>query len=128
MTELDLISRWERARLHIILAQLGPIVLLTATIALLAAGLAEQAVVVRLAMAGILLATGVLGAAAQIAAATEGGAIAEDIAEMPAVTSLGRSIVRLARFVPLVQFGTPAVFVVIFVLLLIALFVPGATS
>lgn len=126
MSELELVTRWERARLHIILAQLGPIALLTATIALLQAGLADTAVVVRLAMAGILLATGVLGAAAQIAAATEGGAIAKDIAALGPVTAVGRSVARLGRFVGLVIFGTPALFVLIFVLLLVALLVPGA--
>lgn len=125
MTETDLITRWERARLHIILSQLGPIVLLTSTIALLQAGLADTPILVRMAMAGILLATGVLGAAAQFAAATEGGAAAADLAELEPASTLGRTIARLGRWVDLVRFGTPAIFVLIFVVLLVVLFVPG---
>lgn len=125
MTETELISRWERARLHIILSQLGPIVLLTSTIALLQAGLADTPILVRMAMAGILLATGVLGAAAQFAAATEGGAIATDLASLEPTTAIGQAVAGLGRWVDLVRFGTPALFVLIFVLLLVALFIPG---
>ncbi|MEY2849057.1 MAG: hypothetical protein RI885_1724 [Actinomycetota bacterium] len=126
MDENTLIAHWVRARKHIILAQLGPIFLLTATVWLLQTGLAEMPLPVRLAAAGILLATGVLGAAAQIGAATEGRAAAADLAALGPVSSLGRSVVAGARWVNLVRLGTPALFVVIFVILLAALFLPGA--
>ena len=126
MTEQQLIAHWTEARRHIILSQLGPIFLLTATVALLQFGLADAALTVRLAAAGILLATGVLGAAAQIGAATEGRAVARDLEVLPATSSAGRTIIALGRWTVVVRVGTPAVFLVIFVLLLAALLVPGA--
>ena len=126
MTELELIARWEKARLHIILAQLGPIALLTSTIVLLQFGLADTALIVRMAMALILLSAGILGAAAEIAAATEGGAVASDLRQLGPTTELGTTIVALGRFVDVVRIGTPAIFVLIFLALLVALFVPGA--
>ncbi len=126
MTEQQLIAHWADARRHIILAQLGPIVLLTSIVGLLQFGLADATLTVRLAAVGILLATGVLGAAAQIAAATEGRAVARDLAELPAVSAPGRSIAALGPWTMLVRVGTPAIFLVIFALLLVALLIPGA--
>ncbi|MFP7760682.1 hypothetical protein [Marisediminicola sp. LYQ134] len=125
MTELDLISHWTRARWHIIVSQLGPIVLLTSTIAFLQAGLADTPLVVRLAAAGILLATGVLGAATQIAAATEGRAVVRDLEQLGAGSSVARSIISHGRWVEIVRVVGPIIFVVIFALLLAALFIPG---
>lgn len=125
MDENTLIAQWTEARRQIVLAQLGPIFLLTATVWLLQTGLADAPLLVRLAAAGILLATGILGAAAQIAAATEGGAAAADLAALGPVTAVGRSVVAGARWVNLVRIGTPALFVVIFILLLGALFLPA---
>lgn len=122
--ENSLIAHWAEARRQIISAQLGPIFLLTATVWFLQTGLADTPLAVRLAAAGILLATGVLGGAVQIAAATEGGAAAADLKALGPVSALGRSVVAGARWINLVRFGTPALFVVIFVLLLAALFIP----
>lgn len=126
MDENTLIGHWTQARRHIIVAQLGPIFLLTAMVWFLQTGLAEAPLLVRVAAAGILLATGILGAAAQIAAATEGKAVAGDLAALGPVSALGRSVVAGARWVNVVRIGTPAIFVVIFVVLLAALFVPNA--
>ncbi len=126
MDENTLIAQWTQARTHIIHSQLGPIFLLTATVWLLQTGLADTPLLVRLAAAGILLATGVLGAAAQIGAATEGRAAAADLAELGPTSALGRSVVAGARWVDVVRIGAPAVFVLIFLVLLAALFVPGA--
>ncbi|WP_165064353.1 hypothetical protein [Marisediminicola senii] len=125
MNEKDLIEHWTTARRHIIAAQLGPIFLLTSTIALLQFGLADAELVVRLAAAGILLASGLLGAASEIAAAREGRAVAADLAALGATTSLGRSVVAAAPWTVLVSIVAPAIFVAIFVFLLAALFVPG---
>lgn len=124
--ENTLIAQWTEARRQIILAQLGPIFLLTATVWFLQTGLADTPLPVRLAAAGILLATGVLGGAAQIAAASEGGAAAADLQVLGPVSALGRSVVAGARWVNLVRIGTPALFVAIFVMLLAALFIPDA--
>lgn len=126
MTEQDLIAHWALARRHIISAQLGPIFLLTSTIALLQFGLAEAPLAVRLAAAGILLATGILGAAAQITSANEGGAVAADLARVGATSALGLAVIAAGRWVNLVRIVTPALFVLIFIALIAALFVPGA--
>jgi len=125
MTVQELIAQWTRARRDIIAAQLGPIFLLTATVALLQFGLAEASLAVRLAAAGILLATGILGAAAQIAAANEGGAAAADLKRMGPTSTVGRSFAGAAPWVNIVRLGTPAIFVLIFAALLAALFIPG---
>ncbi|MBC7724771.1 MAG: hypothetical protein H7146_08485 [Burkholderiaceae bacterium] len=126
MNENELTSYWSEARRQIIIAQLGPIFLLTLTVAFLQLGLADTPLAVRLAAAGILLATGVLGAVAQIAAANEGAAVAQDLATLGTTSALGRSIVASAPWINVVRIGTPALFTVIFVVLLVALFIPGA--
>lgn len=125
MSDDELIAHWVDARRHIVLAQLGPIFLLTSTIALLQFGLADASLVVRLAAAGVLLATGILGAAAQVSAAIEARAIARELSASPSV--LGRSIAALGPWTAVVRIGTPAIFVLIFVALLVALFVPDAS-
>ena len=122
MTELQLLERWATARRDIVLAQLGPIFLLTLTIAGLQFGLADSGIFVKLAAAGILLATGILGAAAQVGAATEGASIAKDLAALPPLTSPGRSVAALGPWTAVVRFGTPSLFVLIFVALIIAMF------
>ncbi len=123
MTELQLLERWAIARRDIVLAQIGPIFLLTLTIAGLQFGLAETGIVVKLAAAGILLATGVLGAATQIGAATEGAAVAKDLAALPPETASGHAVASLGPWTLIVRLGTPALFALIFVALLFALFV-----
>lgn len=124
MTEQQLITHWTQARNHIIVAQLGPIFLLTLTIAFLQFGLADAGLPVRIAAAGILLATGVLGALAQIACANEGAAIVRDLVAIGADSALSRTVVASAAWINVVRIGTPALFTVIFVVLLIALFAP----
>lgn len=125
MTESDFIAHWNEARRAIVISQLGPIFLLTATVALLQVGLAETGLLVRLAAVGILLATGVLGAVAQISAAREAGAAARDLALLNPATVLGRRIAASARWVAVVTVGTPTVFVLIFLLLIGAILLPS---
>ena len=126
MTEHELISLWTRARWHIIVSQLAPTFLLTALVALLSCGLAEAELSVRIAAAGILLASGVLGALAQIASANEGLAIVADLRALPASSALGRDVISSAPWINVVRFLTPAVFVVVYIALLAALFLPLA--
>lgn len=125
VNELDLIARWNDARRTIVLAQLGPIFLLTSTIGLLQFGLADTSLLVRLAAAGILLATGVLGAVAQISAAGEAGAAARDLAASNPTSALGRRVSASGRWVGIVTVGTPTIFVTIFLALLVALLFPA---
>ncbi|TFB57049.1 MULTISPECIES: hypothetical protein [unclassified Cryobacterium] len=126
MTEHELISLWTRARWHIIVSQFAPTFLLTALVAFLSLGLAEAELSVRIAAAGILLASGILGALAQIASANEGLAIVADLRALPASSALGRGVIASAPWINVVRFLTPTVFVVVYIAILAALFRPFA--
>lgn len=122
MTETELIAQWNTARWHIIVSQLAPTFLLAVTVWMLVDGLAETELPVRLAAAGILLASGVLGAITQFAAASEGRAVIESLRSLPSSSTLSRRIVAMGRGVEIVRFVTPTIFVLTFVALLWALF------
>jgi hypothetical protein len=129
MTEHQLIGLWTRARWHIIVSQFAPTFLLTLTTALLVIGLDETKPSVRIAAAGILLASGVLGAVTQIAACNEGIAVIRDLSELGALgqsSAVSKRIVASARWINVVRIGTPAVFVVVYMALLVALFLPAS--
>jgi len=117
MTERELLELWIKARLHIILAQLAPTFLLIVTVALIALGLNDAEPLVRWATVGILLASGILGALAQYAAATEAIAVAKDIQALDSQHALAQQAVRFAPWMNVVRFVTPAIFLGIFVLL-----------
>ena len=122
MTERELIGLWVHARWHIIVSQLAPTLLLGFTVWLEMVGLGDATLAIRIAAAGILLASGVLGTVVQFSAATEGLAIARDVGELAPTTAVSRQIVRLAPLLNVVRFITPAIFVVVFVALLAELF------
>jgi len=121
MNNAELIQQWNKLRDQVIIAQLAPSALLITSVALLQFGLANASLWVRLAFAGILLASGILGALAEYAAATEAIAVAKDLAagEQTAQT---KQIVAFSKWMNVVRFITPAIFVAIFVAILIALF------
>jgi len=123
MTEFQLLSLWSKARLHVILSQLGPIFLLIVTIALLQGGLSQTSVAVRIAAAGILLASGLLGVVAQVSSANEAMAVAEDLATLGVTDALSRTVVAERKWIDVVRLAGPAIFVVIFLAILWALFV-----
>jgi hypothetical protein len=122
MSELELITMWSRARKQMITSQLGPIFLLTATIALLRTGLADADTGTRLAAALILLATGALGAAVQFSINSQAIAIARDLRDMGATSHAGRAVIASEPLTNLVRFAVPALFVAIYVVILVALF------
>lgn len=124
MNEAELIEAWSTARLHIIVSQFAPTFLLAVSVVLFVLGVADQPIAVRLAMAGILLASGILGAVVQFSAATEGLAVIAALAALPARTPVGQAITRLGWTMTVVRFVTPAVFVAIFVAEILALFIP----
>ncbi|KGJ74236.1 membrane protein [Cryobacterium roopkundense] len=124
MTEHDLIALWGKARWHIIISQLAPTFLLTSLVALLMLGLGDADLTVRLAAAGILLASGVLGALVQIGTASEGLAIVADLRTAGTTSALANRIVASAPWLNVVRFLTPTVFVVVYLALLTALFLP----
>jgi hypothetical protein len=122
MSELDLIAAWRASRWHIIMAQLGPTFLLTFTVWFLLIGLDEAAAPVKVAATGILLASGILGAVAQVSAADEGLAVIEELRALPAATPLGRRIAASANWMQIVKWVTPTIFVLIYLALLWAIF------
>ncbi len=122
MTESELLTHWASARWHIIISQIAPTILLGATVWMLTAGLAEAELTVRLAAAGILLASGILGAAAQVAAANEGRAIVIELGGLESRTAIAEGIIATSRGIEIVRVVGPAVFVLVFVALLWALF------
>ena len=122
MNELDLISLWTKARWHIIVSQLAPTFLLTATVGFMALGLADASIATRLAAAGILLASGILGAVAQVSAANEGLTVIEDLTASQATTLVASRIMQSAPLLNVVKFVTPTVFILVFLALLAAMF------
>lgn len=120
MNELELIRLWQKSRQQIIVAQLAPTFLLITT-----AGLIDQ---VRTsgqlavwAVLGILLASGILGALAEYSAAHEAQAIAYDLRGIQKKSAITMSIINGAKWMHVVKFVTPAIFVGIFIALFFAL-------
>lgn len=122
MPEHDLIAAWSRARWHIIVSQLAPTALLGFTVWLGLQGLHDASLALRLAAAGILLASGVLGALAQFTAAGEALAVSRDLAALSPTAAVSRRIVAAGPLMNVVRFVTPAIFVLVFVALLVELF------
>ncbi|WP_394770310.1 hypothetical protein [Lacisediminihabitans sp.] len=125
MTEELLISLWIKARWHLIVSQIAPTFLLIVTVALLGTGLQSAPLMVRLAAVGILLASGILGALVQISVAGEGLAIIEDMGDVEAPSALSLRIVASRPWIAVVRFVAPAIFVLVFLALLVALFTPA---
>jgi hypothetical protein len=108
-------THWLEIRRTIVVSQVAPTALLISTIALLQFGLAQTPLAVRIATAGIVLASGILGAFVQFQSAREAHAIA-GADDAPAVLKAH------ARWLWVVKYITPSIFVVIFVALMVALF------
>jgi hypothetical protein len=125
MTERELLGLWNKARLQLIVAQLAPTFLLIVTVGLLGAGLGTAPMAVRLAALLILLASGILGALAEYSTATDAKAIAADLAALPAPSALAAAVLRQAPWLAVIRFVTPAIFVVIFLLLAAVLLAGG---
>lgn len=121
MNEQELIQNWQKNRLHIILAQLAPTALL-AFAAIATPAIAESGLVMSVAFALILLASGILGALAEYSAAAEAQATIDDLSALPGDSAQRRRIIASRPWLEVVKFVTPAIFVAIYVVLLIALF------
>jgi hypothetical protein len=121
MNQPDLVRLWSKAWNRIIFAQLAPTTLLITTVALLQFGLADAAVSVRWAAELILLASGILGALAEFTAADEAMGLAKELATVAPTDASTIRIAAAARYLPVVKFVTPAVFVAIFAFLSVAL-------
>lgn len=121
MTEKDLLDLWNRARTHLVFAQLAPTFLLITTAGLVPA-IRDAGVFVVVATWGILLASGILGALVEFSAAHEAQAIARDLQSLSTRSALSDRIVRTAKWLHVAKYVTPTVFVGIFAALTLALF------
>ncbi len=121
LTEKSLIELWMKARMHLIVSQFAPTFLLIVTIGLLGAGLTTAPASVRIAAAGILLASGVLGALAQISVTGEAIAVIDDLDAIVAPSALSTRIIASRRWIVVPRFVTPAIFVLVYIALLVAL-------
>ena len=121
MTENDLLELWLKTRNQLVLSQLAPTFLLITTVGLIDS-IRDSGLYASLAAAGILLASGILGALVQFSASMEGQAIAKSLIALPAPSYLSTNVMRLGPWLKVSQFLTPAVFIAIFLFLLVALF------
>jgi len=116
VTEKELLDLWNRARTHLVFAQLAPTFLLITTVGL-GPDIRGAGTFVMLATLGILLASGILGALVEFAAAHEAQAIASDLAGIAKPSHTTRTIIRYAPWLNIAKFVTPTIFVGIFVAL-----------
>lgn len=121
MTEKELLELWLKTRNQLVISQLAPTFLLITTVGLIdeirALGLYAS-----LATAGILLASGILGALVQYSASAEGQAIARDLKELPSKTLLASRVSTLGIWLNVSKYLTPVIFTGIFAFLVLALF------
>lgn len=121
MNELDLIQLWSKLRNQIIFSQLAPTFLLIVTIALLNDDLAQSLEPVRFATLGILLASGIFGYLAQYSAATEARAVLVEIRNLKTRSKISTQLLKFSNWLDIIRYVTPTIFVIIYVLLVIAL-------
>jgi len=121
MNQSELVQTWNNSWNRIIVAQMAPTALLITTVALLQFGLADASLPVRLAALLILLASGILGALAEFTAAAEAASVASQLAAAEPDSPTSANILKLSRWLPVVKFVTPAIFVLIFIFLAQAL-------
>lgn len=120
VTEKELLDLWNRARTHLVVAQLAPTFLLITTVGLVPA-IRDAGTFAVLATLGILLASGILGALVEFAAAHEAQAVARDLAAIAKPSHASLTIIRFAPWLSVAKFVTPTIFVGIFVALAAAL-------
>ncbi len=121
MTEAELIHEFQRNRLHIILAQLAPTGLL-AFAAIATPAIAQSQMFVIHAFALILLASGILGALAEYSAASQAQSVIDDLKLLPGQSKLRARVISFRPWLEVVKFVTPAIFVLIYLAILAALY------
>ena len=120
MTEHELIQLWNKSRNQLIFAQLAPTFLLITTAGMVPA-IRTAGTFTVWATLGILLASGILGALVEFSAAHEAQSIARDLAALPAKSNLASTISKLSTWLHIAKYLTPAIFVGIFLALVLAL-------
>ena len=129
MTEHELHGMWATARWHVIASQLAPTLLLAIVIGLIQNGLGGEPTPIRLAAALVLLSAGILGAVAQISAAGEAAAIAEDLSalgKLGPLSAVSTRIIASAKWTVVVRYVTPTIFALTYLALLWAIFAAPA--
>lgn len=121
MNEKDLLDLWLKTRNQLVISQLAPTFLLITTVGLIET-VRASGLVVSLATAGILLASGILGALVQYSASAEGQAIAQDLRDLPSKSLLARRVTALGPWLNVAKYVTPTVFIGIFGFLMLAIF------
>lgn len=121
MTEKDLLELWFKARNQLVISQLAPTFLLITTVGLIGT-IREIGHYASLAAAGILLASGILGALVQYSASVEAQAIAKDLRQLPSKSHVAAKVIHLGPWLNVSKYLTPAIFTGIFAFLLLALF------
>jgi hypothetical protein len=121
MTEAELIREFQKNRLHIILAQLAPTALL-AFAAFAIPTIAGYEIFLVHGFALILLASGILGALAEYSAASQAQAVIDDLKALPGRSALRSRVVSFRPWLEVVKFVTPAIFIIIFAVLMAALY------
>lgn len=117
MTERELLELWNKNRQQIVVSQFAPTFLLIVTVGLITLGLAGGPLFLSLATLGILLASGILGALVQYSSATEAMAVAQDLALVKNPSAATRQAVKSAKWLNVVRFVTPTIFILIFLFL-----------
>jgi hypothetical protein len=126
VNEKDLLGLWASARLHIMVAQFAPTFLLAVTVTALALNGGDGGpVAVRIASAGVLLASGVLGAIAQYTSAAEAQGVAAEMRELENPSRVVQQILETWWWTTIVKFVTPAIFTVIYLAILWQMFIAG---
>lgn len=120
MTELELIHLWNKSRNQLIFAQLAPTFLLITTAGLVNT-LKQYGNYPIWAVIGILLASGILGALVEFSAAHEAQAIAADLKQLKSQSRISQTIIKVSPWLHVAKYLTPAIFVAIFVALVLAL-------
>lgn len=121
MTELELIQLWNKLRNQVIFSQLAPTFLLITTIGLLNESLGSSQIEVRLATLGILLASGIFGFLAQYSSATEARAVIAELKILKTKSKIANQLIKFSKWLDVIRYVNPTIFVGIYVLLVIAL-------
>ena len=120
MDERQLLELWNKLRNQLMFAQLAPTFLLITTVGLVVQ-IREAGTFTVWATLGILAASGILGALAEYSAAHEAQAVARDLAKVENPSHVTLGIVKNAIWLHVAKYLTPAIFVGIFIALVLAL-------
>jgi hypothetical protein len=121
METSQLIREFNTNRLHLILAQLAPTGLL-AFAAIATPAIADSGEYLKAGFALILLASGILGALAEYSAASQAQATIDSLKLVADKNPLVERVISFRRWLEVAKFVTPAIFVAIFVAILLGLY------